>query len=43
MVWYCRRQNTYPFDASVNQDAEFLAEYLCEGVGYSKVDTASLI
>ena len=31
-----------PFDSSVNQTAEFLAEYFHEGVIYSMINTARL-
>ena len=37
---YCTRHNIDPFDSSVNQGAEFLAEYFHEGVSYSMVNTA---
>ena len=37
---YCTRHNIDPFDSSVNQVAEFLAEYFHEGVSYSMVNTA---
>ena len=37
---YCTRHNIDPFNSSVNQGAEFLAEYFHEGVSYSKVNTA---
>ena len=37
---YCTRHNIDPFDSSVNQGAEFLAEYFHEGVSYLMVNTA---
>ena len=37
---YCTRYNVDPFNSSVNQDEEFLAEYFHEGVSYSMVNTA---
>ena len=37
---YCTRHNIDPFDSSVNQGAESLAEYFHEGVSYSMVNTA---
>ena len=32
--YYCTRHNIDPFDSSVNQWTEFLAEYFHEGVSY---------
>ena len=37
---YCTRHSIDPFDSSVNQGAEFLAEYFHKGVSYSMVNTA---
>ena len=37
---YYTRHNRDPFDSSLNQGAEFLAEYFHEGVSYSIVNTA---
>ena len=37
---YCTRHNIDPFDYSVNQGSEFLAEYFHECVNYSMVNTA---
>ena len=40
--WFnsCTRHNIDPFDSSVNQGAEVLAEYFHEGVSYTMVNTA---
>ena len=40
--WFdcCTRHNIDPFDYSVNQGAEYLAEYFHESVSYSMVNTA---
>ena len=37
---HCIMHNIDPFDSSVNQDAEVLAEYFHEGVRYLMVNTA---
>ena len=37
---YYTRHNIDPFDSSVNQGAEFLAEYFHEGVSHSMFNTA---
>ena len=39
---YCIGHNIDPFDSSVNEGAEFLVEYVHEGVSYSTVNTAKL-
>ena len=39
---HCTRQNIDPFDASVNQGAEFLNEYFLEGTNLSMVNTTRL-